>query len=155
MKPTMYRNSIKFISLNKRNSHYIKQIVTIEKKSFPDKWNIKDFQNEISDPLSFSYILKIKNEVIAYIFSKYICNEITINKLCIKSTYRKLGLGNYLIKKFLTIIRNKGIKKVFLEVRKSNSAAISLYKKNEFKMNRIRSKIYKNGDDAYEMVLFL
>jgi ribosomal-protein-alanine N-acetyltransferase len=51
-------------------------------------------------------------------------------------------------------IRN-GMKRVVLDVRKSNVPAVSLYQSIGFTVTSIRKSFYSNGEDAYSMTLYL
>jgi ribosomal-protein-alanine N-acetyltransferase len=49
----------------------------------------------------------------------------------------------------------KGIKRLSLEVRKSNATAIQLYQNLKFVITHVRRNFYSNGEDAYLMTLHL
>ena len=70
--------------------------------------------------------------------------------LAIKKGYRRRGIGSKLLYLILEEYR-KRVSKVFLEVRPSNLAAIRLYSKFGFKVNRLIKKYYQDGEDAYLM----
>lgn len=58
--------------------------------------------------------------------------------------YRKLGIGSEMMKKIITILTEKGYKKVSLSVQKNNYA-VKLYKKLGF-------KIFKETEEEYIMI---
>jgi ribosomal protein S18 acetylase RimI-like enzyme len=60
-----------------------------------------------------------------------------------------------MLKKFITIAKYFNINRIILEVKESNKIAYNLYQKNGFKINRIRKQLYKNEEDAFEMILKL
>ncbi|MEM4576740.1 MAG: ribosomal protein S18-alanine N-acetyltransferase [Candidatus Nezhaarchaeales archaeon] len=68
---------------------------------------------------------------------------------------RRRGIGEKLLRKAIDVIRKRGIKEVYLEVRVSNVPAINLYHKLGFKVVRRVSKYYADGEDAYVMLLQL
>ena len=72
-------------------------------------------------------------------FASFYCNDnetqtAYLTQICIKSFYKSKGYGTYLLKKCEEISINNNIKKMRLEVYKSNEAAISFYKKNGYRI---------------------
>jgi len=69
--------------------------------------------------------------------------------------WRGLGLGKRLVRQAIDMAVRKEMKRVFLEVRRSNAAAISLYKSAGFFIDHTKANFYENGEDAHFMVRFL
>ncbi len=70
--------------------------------------------------------------------------------------YRRMGIGSALLERTISRARSEGnIVSVYLEVRISNEPAIRLYEKFGFKKARIIKGYYRDGEDAYVMVLKL
>ncbi|MEB3825628.1 MAG: ribosomal protein S18-alanine N-acetyltransferase [Desulfurococcales archaeon] len=68
--------------------------------------------------------------------------------------YRRRGIASALISKSIKLMRdNYNVKKVYLEVRTSNSPAINLYKKLGFRIKDVIPRYYRDGEDAYLMEL--
>jgi len=65
--------------------------------------------------------------------------------------YRRKGVGNALITKAMDGMRLYNAKQCFLEVRTTNTEAISLYKKLGFEVTRTIHGYYADGEDAYVM----
>jgi len=63
-------------------------------------------------------------------------------------SYRGKGIAKKMISSF---IDNFKPKEIMLEVRKSNKAAINLYKSLSFEVISERKSYYKNGEDAWVM----
>lgn len=64
---------------------------------------------------------------------------------------RRRGLAQALINRALEGMRYYKAKQGFLEVRVTNEAAISLYKKLGFEVSRTINGYYSDGEDAYVM----
>jgi [ribosomal protein S18]-alanine N-acetyltransferase len=146
---------MEFIQIKKTDSGIIKKIYDIEKKCFDIPWKKKDIESEIKKKNSFSYILKEENNVIGYILSTAIYDEMNINKLCINPHYRQLGFGKKLMKEILHSAEKNEITKIFLEVKKINIIAIKLYTHFGFHINRIRHYGKSEEETAYEMIKIL
>ena len=71
-----------------------------------------------------------------------------IEDLFVFPDFRNKGTGGALIDKAIEHLTVSGIKKAFLEVRESNAAAISLYKKAGFSAFSVRKKYYADGENA-------
>ena len=68
--------------------------------------------------------------------------------------YRRWGIGGELLAYSVQKAAEFGVKELFLEVRASNSPAISLYEKNGFVKIDTRRNYYKHPrEDAHIMVL--
>ena len=71
-----------------------------------------------------------------------------LQDLFVIEDYRKTGAGNALIAAFISDARDRGVKKLFLEVRETNAAAIRLYEKAGFTRISVRKKYYRDGENA-------
>ena len=70
--------------------------------------------------------------------------------------YRGRGIGSALLAETIRVMRdNYKVDSIFLEVRVSNTPAINLYKKFGFRVVRRIPHYYRDGEDAYVMVLRL
>ncbi|MCL6578751.1 MAG: ribosomal protein S18-alanine N-acetyltransferase [Candidatus Bathyarchaeota archaeon] len=65
--------------------------------------------------------------------------------------YRRKGIGEALVSKAMEGMRLYNAKQCFLEVRVTNTQAISLYKKLGFQVTRTIHGYYADGEDAYLM----
>jgi ribosomal-protein-alanine N-acetyltransferase len=92
--------------------------------------------------------------VIGMIVAWLIVDEVHIATLAVQPEYRKLHIAQQLLIRILTDGYRSGAVKAFLEVRKSNLAARSLYKKFGFVESGVRKRYYQdNGEDAVLMNL--
>ncbi|CAH8526276.1 unnamed protein product [Schistosoma turkestanicum] len=76
-----------------------------------------------------------------------------ITSLAVKRSYRRLGIAQTLMNLALrAMVENFHARYVSLHVRKSNRAALALYKKTlHFVVSDIEPKYYADGEDAYAM----
>ena len=78
-----------------------------------------------------------------------------ILNIAVDLPFRGLGLARGLIRQVVSHAIKKEIRKVILDVRKSNAAAIALYQSMRFTIGQVRKGFYSDGEDAYTMVLDL
>ena len=71
--------------------------------------------------------------------------------LSVNKSFRKKGIGSMLLKTFFKSMKKINIIKFDLEVRKENQAAVSFYKKHDFKIVDEIKGYYQNGEDALLM----
>ena len=86
------------------------------------------------------YVATFNSECIGYLCASLICDELNIYNLGIKEKYRKQGYGYQLLN--FTINSIQTISNIYVELRKSNLAALNLYKKLEFEIYNERNKYY-------------
>ena len=100
------------------------------------------------------FLTACENEkTVGYIGLISAADEADITNVSVLKSERKHGIGNALVVKAVEEALKLGVKKIFLEVRKSNEAAVSLYKKNGFEQVGIRKDYYHNPtEDALLML---
>ena len=138
------------IEVRKSTSTDLDFILNIENSVFVNPWNKKSIKNELIDEKnSLNLICELNHKIIGYFFSKKIGKEYHIINIAIDLPFQHKGYG----KLFFEIIMKKFIKygSVFLEVKRTNFPALSLYKKFGFKEIGIRTKYYFDGEDAVLM----
>ena len=134
-------------------------VYEIEKLSFPNPWHESTFKGEIQNRhISFPYVIVHSQEkkVIGYIIFWQVKDEVQINNIAIHPDFRRKGIGEAVMRKVLDLVRKEEAKFVFLEVRPSNAAAFSLYRKLGFKVLGIRKDYYSRPrEDALVLGLRL
>lgn len=92
------------------------------------------------------YVITLDDQVIGYIGRSYFLEEAEVLNFVIDGSFQHQGFGQLLFD--YMIEKMPGVKKITLEVRKSNQKAINFYKKNGFQEIFVRKAYYKNGEDA-------
>jgi ribosomal-protein-alanine N-acetyltransferase len=90
--------------------------------------------------------------IVGYICGTSLFEEGELPKVAVKKECRGLGIGGKLVDRLLVEMREKGVEKIFLEVRVSNSSALKLYLGKGFEKLRERKRYYPDGEDALELV---
>lgn len=129
----------------------LKEIEIIEKDSFSDPWNIKMLSDAFLANGFIGLTAEENGEVIGYIFGKKVLTEAEVELIAVKKERRKNGVGRALLTGFLAAVKACGVTDVFLEVRRSNEAAQSLYEKCGFTYVAVREKYYGGSEDALIM----
>lgn len=71
--------------------------------------------------------------------------------VAVLTQYRRKGIGDALMNEAMNGMRKYNAKQCFLEVRITNTEAVSLYKKLGFENTRTIHGYYADGEDAYLM----
>jgi ribosomal-protein-alanine acetyltransferase len=95
-------------------------------------------------------------EVVAYIVYWQIRDDVQINNIAVHPAHRGFGLGEAMMRYAIAKVRAAGAGFISLEVRQSNTAAVTLYKKLGFEILGTRKNYYtKPDEDAHVMGLVL
>lgn len=135
----------------------IPEILDLERMIFPSPWAFESFAFELTNlDCNVSMVGLIENRIVAYAVTYFVVDEVHISNIAVTPTYRKLKIGETLLSISLQIGKRKKCKVAHLEVRKTNEAAISLYKKYGFQITGLRKNYYEEeNEDALLMSLNL
>ena len=124
------------------------RIMEIEIKTFSPPWSREAFLLELTKNLLARYIVaEVDGDVAGYGGIWLIIDEGHVTNIAVEEKYRGLGVGNKLVEGLIQLCRDRDIKAMTLEVRKSNEVAKSLYKKYGFKEYGIRPGYYSNNNE--------
>jgi [ribosomal protein S18]-alanine N-acetyltransferase len=148
------------IIIRKMEEKDIRQVHEIDKMSFSLPWPERSFRFELTEnPSTRLWVAEAhkddgSSEVVGLLVMWIIIDEGHIGTFAVHPDYRRLGIGRKLLARSLLEASKEGLVQVFLEVRRSNSAAIRLYEELDFKVDGIRARYYRdNGEDALLMRL--
>ncbi len=104
------------------------------------------------------WVIEIEKKIIGFIFIALTVDECHILNLCVAHAFQHQGWGQKLLEKALSHAKQHGIGIAFLEVRQSNTRAISLYRKMKFHLIGQRKNYYPTvtgNEDAFIFALSL
>jgi ribosomal-protein-alanine N-acetyltransferase len=129
----------------------LKDVYKIIEETFFRPWSIEEILLE--NIFSYKIVLDIDGKVVGFLFGEIIFEEGNILMIAVDKRFQGKGFGKKLLNHFIKEAKEKKVRKVFLEVSVKNEPAIQLYKKSGFKVQSVRKRYYRNGDDAYMMML--
>ncbi len=129
----------------------IKEILEIEKKCFKDAWSMEMLADLFMSNGFYGLVCVKDDKVIGYIAVKYVLDEAEINIVAVDKSSQRQGVATLLLKQAESDLFKKGVKKMFLEVRRSNLNAQALYEKSGYKYIAVREKYYGGAEDALIM----
>lgn len=126
------------------------KLLAIEEMTQVSPWSEAAFKRcwEANYP---GWLMEENDETIGFILLSLVAGECHILNLCIHPGQQKKGNGHKLLSFALRWAKHQGAGVVYLEVRRSNLAAISLYRKMNFKLIGERKNYYpgiKVSEDA-------
>ena len=130
----------------------IPTVVELEEEIFGESLGYEMLSEEISNPLIWFRVIEIEDEVIGYIGGYFFMDDGEIINFLINEKYQHMGYGTQLFNSIMDEAKSTGIKRVTLEVRRSNMKGINFYIKHNFKEISVRKHYYKNGEDALVMM---
>ena len=130
---------INYRKLSNDDNSFFKNLISNEGKEYENYLNIGWSENQIIKQLNkntnLSYGAFLNKSLVSFIlgdlFNIEKISEYEILLIYVCKFFRKKGLGTKLINKIEE--NNSYLKKIYLEVSKNNSEAISFYKKMKFK----------------------
>lgn len=127
------------------------QIAAIERDCFSDPWNVRMLAESFLSERFFGSLLEEDGAVTAY--GGVLCEgeEAEVQLIGVPEMYRRCGRGTRILEDLEAFARAYGARRVLLEVRVSNSPALSLYLKNGYHGVYVRSRYYADGEDAVVM----
>ncbi len=134
-----------FHTLRRMEEGDLSAVLAIERLSYPNPWSEMTFRGEIHNkPVSFPYVIvhKDREKVIGYIIFWIIKERAQINNIALHPDFRRMGVAEAVLRQILDYMRKAGVEMVTLEVRPSNTAARSLYRKLGFELLWIREGYY-------------
>lgn len=111
------------------------------------RWSQNEYlQLFAPEPLQQRVALVVEEnlEVVGFIVGKQIDHECEIENIAVIGAARRRGLGTRLLGEFLELVRARGGREIWLEVRESNLAARALYEKWAFVETGRRKTYYQD-----------
>ncbi|MGH8130534.1 MAG: ribosomal protein S18-alanine N-acetyltransferase [Steroidobacteraceae bacterium] len=129
------------------------RIVALERESYVFPWNDQIF----ADCLRVGYhcvVVDTATGVAGYGVLSMGAGEAHVLNLCVSEKLRRRGIGRGLILALLGYARDRGIRDAFLEVRRSNRAAIALYHAIGFECVGQRRGYYQAQDGREDALVY-
>jgi ribosomal-protein-alanine N-acetyltransferase len=133
------------ISIRRMIHSDLSLVSDIERRSYEFPWSHGVFR----DCLLAGYhctVLERGDIIVGYAILSVAAGEAHILNLCVDPLYRKLGYGDRLLAEILALARAADVSEILLEVRPSNFAALSLYRKRGFRQVSSRLSYYQAKD---------
>ena len=115
------------IVIEKMNNTHIASVAQLERENFSMPWSENVLTAELRNPLALWLVAVLDDEVVGYVGAQIVPDEADMMNVAVSSTHRRKGIARGLILELLDQLKEQGVRSLSLEVRASNSAAITLY----------------------------
>ncbi len=131
------------ITIKKLEKNDINKILQIEKSQNVNILKETVILDDMSNSNNTLYFGAIYNDIIVgYIAITYVIDTIDILSIVTMKNYENVGVATLLLEYIFNFAKKNNVNKIFLEVRTSNTKAINLYEKNNFKLISKRKNYY-------------
>jgi ribosomal-protein-alanine N-acetyltransferase len=142
----------------------LESVIQVNEKELPEDYPFFFYKSILDNyPESFLVACNRKGKVIGYVMWRVekipsidnlkLENKGHLVSIAVSKKYRKRGVASSLLTQSMEEIKKYNIDEFVLEVRVTNYTAIGLYKKFKFSTQSIKSKYYRDGENAYYMTL--
>lgn len=136
----MVINNITIKKLEKNDINKILQIERSQNVTILKETVILDDMSNSNNTLYFGAIYN--DIIVGYIAITYVIDTIDILSIVTMKNYENIGVATLLLEYIFNFAKKNNVNKIFLEVRTSNTKAINLYEKNNFKLISKRKNYY-------------
>ncbi len=126
-------------------------ILSLDEENFSNNFDEKFYLEYIKNQRVI--VAEKENIIVGYVLFNQILDEAEIYKIVVSKEFRKKQIAFKIVEFLLDELKKNNVKKIFLEVRKSNIPAISLYKKCGFINIREIIDYYTNPKEDGIMML--
>jgi ribosomal-protein-alanine N-acetyltransferase len=133
---------------------HLPAVFELEQKLFSgEEWSLEQFESELElVPESRMYwVARLEGVVVGYFGLILIDDFADVGTIAVVPEIRRQGVASKMIEMMLVEARRRGMKRMLLEVRTTNDAAIALYKSFGFEIIAERPNYYGPGLSAFLM----
>ncbi|MBY0545413.1 MAG: ribosomal protein S18-alanine N-acetyltransferase [Gammaproteobacteria bacterium] len=127
-------------------------VTAIEKSAFPYPWGEQAFRDSLHN--FNAWVLDADNTLLGYAIVMIAFDQSELLNIAVSPAYQGNRWGEYLLTYIVAELKVRGINTLFLEVRKSNEAAIHLYKKLNFIEVGLRKRYYQTDTGREDALVF-
>lgn len=132
----------------------IPSLLSIENALFQDEaWSKEVFESEFAllGTTRTYRVVEENKEIVAYFGLAIVDDTADITTIAVRTDFQGRGIGRKLMQEILDIAASRNLRKIMLEVKPENLAAISLYQKFDFEVIGLRRNYYGPSKDALTM----
>ena len=128
----------------------INGVAEVEKECFASPWSEKSLSEELENGNAYFFVADLNGEIAGYMGTISVFGECSVTNIAVREKHRNKGIASSLLQRAILNSIFLGDEFITLEVRKSNTPAISLYEKFGFRKMGERKNFYRSPtEDAY------
>ena len=123
---------------------HVAAIAQLEKLCFNDPWSEKSIATELNSKLSCWLVALEGETLVGYVGSQSVLGESDMMNIAVHPEHRRKGVAEALVTSLVAELSVRGNHSLMLEVRPSNTPAVTLYEKLGFVQVGRRPNYYRN-----------
>lgn len=127
-------------------------VIAIEDAIYPHPWTRGNFADSIAAGYH-CWIVESGGEVTGYTVVAVAAGEAHLLNLSVAAPWQRRGVGREVLSFVLKLARDYGARKILLEVRPSNGAALALYAAGGFTEIAVRRGYYPAGEGREDAIV--
>ena len=131
----------------------ISQLLTIENAVHVVPWTEETFK-ACFDAGYLGWMIEVEQKMLGFIIISQTADECHVLNICVARAHQHKGLGRKLLNYALDYARKNHVMIAYLEVRRSNTRAISLYEKMKFHQVGERKGYYPTVSGNEDALIF-
>ena len=143
------------IELARMRRRHLRRVLSIEARVYPRPWSMSLFLSELAQRSTRSYLVaRHQGDVIGYAGMMFTGKEAHVTNIAVDPDFHVRKVGSRLLLTIITEAVARGAEVISLEVRVTNDAAQSMYRKFGFDVAGVRKGYYiETNEDALVMVV--
>ena len=130
----------------------VPSVIEIERELFSDPWPDSMFYEDVRSGDSYPLVVQNDKTIIGFGILWVAVDEGHLTNMAVSKKYQRKSVAKALLSYILRLAAGMKLAQIVLEVRSSNTPAISLYESFGFKPLAIRKRYYQNPvEDALVM----
>ena len=140
------------IKITNMTAAHVSSVAELEKVCFSAPWSENSVASELNNPLAL-WLVAVENDRLAgYIGSQSVEGEADVMNVAVHPDFRRRGIAEELCRQLVSVLNERDVHSLTLEVRASNAPAIALYEKLGFTLVGRRPNYYRHPkEDALIM----
>ena len=119
----------------------------LHRDAFRRNWSVEDFVSLMSEPTVFALGVRLRplfgpRRLVAFVLVRFTADEAEILTIAVDPRHRRRGYGRLLMDDVIRRLYRERIAALFLEVERSNAAAVGLYRSLGFAVAGERRNYY-------------
>jgi [ribosomal protein S18]-alanine N-acetyltransferase len=120
------------------------EVVNIEKQAFTDPWSYESFKSDLNNEMALPLVAISHGKVVGYSSLYVAAGEMQLGNFAVSPDHRNMGIAKLMMEEMVKLARERKCDGIFLEVRESNTPAITLYAAYGFRVVGRRNGYYRD-----------
>ena len=126
----------------------LETLLALEARSFSVPWNAAAMESHLAAPYTLSLLLFEGDDPVGYLLAGFTPPEGDLYRVAVLPEKRRRGYARLLLGAFLAAADEREVDVLWLDVRESNAAAITLYRSLGFSAVLKRDNYYRDPTEA-------